>query len=159
MLTPFTLEDFQVESNQIENIFRRYAQLEPELATLEAFLLRKAPLQVGDLSNLVSVFTLSRDRIRDLVGLDVRVGNHVAPRGDPTIPERLTEILAAAKFDAGSEQAYLVHRAYEDLHPYTDGNGRSGRALWLYAMGGIGGAPLGFLHHWYYQSLEFGGIR
>lgn len=44
--------------------------------------------------------------------------------------------------------------AYETLHPFTDGNGRSGRALWLWAMGGIHRAPLGFLHHFYYQALQ-----
>jgi hypothetical protein len=35
--------------------------------------------------------------------------------------------------------------------PTTDGNGRSGRALWLWCMRGR--APLGFLHQFYYQTL------
>ena len=35
-----------------------------------------------------------------------------------------------------------------------DGNGRSGRVLWLYNMGGIERVPLGFLHTFYYQALD-----
>ena len=37
---------------------------------------------------------------------------------------------------------------------------QAGNVLWLHGMGGIKRAPLGFLHHWYYQSLEAGrGVR
>ena len=67
----------------------------------------------------------------------------------------LGEILADAVDECSS--AYVLHCRYESLHPFTDGNGRSGRALWLWMMGGIEEAPLGFLHTWYYQSLEAGG--
>lgn len=50
---------------------------------------------------------------------------------------------------------YDVHQQYETLHPFTDGNGRSGRALWLWQMIRDGQrAQLGFLHTWYYQSLR-----
>ena len=44
-----------------------------------------------------------------------------------------------------------THVRYELLHPFLDGNGRSGRALWLWLMGQ---APLGFLHTFYYQTLS-----
>jgi Fic family protein len=41
-----------------------------------------------------------------------------------------------------------------------DGNGRSGRAIWLWQMlRQEGGAPLGFLHHFYYQTLEAQDVR
>ena len=49
---------------------------------------------------------------------------------------------------------FAVHVAYENLHPFMNGNGRSGRALWLWHMGGIEKVPLGFLRTWYYQSLQ-----
>jgi hypothetical protein len=89
-------------------------------------------------------------RLRDRAGLDVRVGNHFPPPGGADIPYKLAGIIAQAK---ALRHPYDTHRAYESLHPFTDGNGRSGRALWLHMMGGVHHAPLGFLHHWYYQSL------
>mgnify|MGYP001563845908 CR=1 FL=1 len=49
---------------------------------------------------------------------------------------------------------WRAHCFYETLRPYTDGNGRSGRVIWLWMMGGIENAPLGFLPHFYYQTLE-----
>ena len=45
---------------------------------------------------------------------------------------------------------------YETLHPFMDGNGRSGRILWAWQMIEHNIAPglsLGFLHAYYYQTL------
>lgn len=56
--------------------------------------------------------------------------------------------------NSGRDGAYRCHVVYETLHPFTDGNGRSGRAVWLRQMGWIVRAPLGFLHHFYYQTLQ-----
>ncbi len=80
----------------------------------------------------------------------MRVGNHIAPPGGAGIVAGLNKILDA--IEQNSLDAYEAHVAYEDLHPFTDGNGRSGRALWLWMKGGQ--APLGFLHEFYYQALE-----
>lgn len=51
---------------------------------------------------------------------------------------------------------YKIHLLYEDLHPFTDGNGRSGRAIWLWQMERQGGTRLSFLHWWYYATLAKG---
>lgn len=82
-------------------------------------------------------------------GLNVVVGRYRPPLGGPNIRATLQKLLRHP------HDPYLIHQAYEALHPFTDGNGRSGRALWLHMMGGPDAVPLGFLHTWYYQSLRF----
>ena len=85
----------------------------------------------------------------------VRVGNHIAPPSGPKIVEEFDLLLKQIANDALTQWA--AHVAYETLHPYTDGNGRSGRAVWLWHMQSRGeldrALALGFLHTFYYQTL------
>ena len=48
------------------------------------------------------------------------------------------------------------HQRYETLHPFMDGNGRSGRALWAWQRLQRGESPfaLGFLWAYYYETLQ-----
>ncbi len=142
----WTLEDFIQESNKIEGILREPTQ--EEVSAYEEFLSLER-IQVEHLEAFVSAIQPGAI-LRKQQGQNVRVGNHFPPAGGPIIEENLIQLLNIITF----QTPYTKHKAYEDLHPFTDGNGRSGRVLWLWQMGGISKTPLGFLHHFYYQALS-----
>lgn len=138
------LVDFVTESNRIEGIIRPPTM--EELVVHEAFLALTKP-GVADMTSLVFVLQPGA-LLRDQVGRDVRVGNYYPPPGGLHVRNDLRLLLGRL----GEHTPHSAHLAYEALHPFTDGNGRSGRALWLWMM--RGDAPLGFLHHFYYQTLR-----
>jgi len=141
------LKGFIWESNRIEGILRNPTQ--EEIAAHEILLANKE-VTVRDLEAFVSIIQPGAI-LRRRIGLDVRVGNFYPPIGGPEIELRLEELLQRIHPNRPSN-SYQTHLTYEQLHPFTDGNGRSGRALWLWQIGGK--APLGFLHSFYYQTLE-----
>ena len=138
------MTDFVKESNRIEGINREPTELE---VNAHREFLTLTNIRIEDLQNLVAVLQPDA-KLRVKAGMDVCVGGYTAPRGGPEIYERLSNLLRSMQ----RHGAYHTHLAYERLHPFTDGNGRSGRALWLWQMNG--NAPLGFLHHFYYQTLQ-----
>lgn len=138
----FSLGAFIDESNRIEGIYRTSAA---EIGAHLDFLELKA-ITIVDLEEFVSVIQPGA-MLRRNAYQNVRVGKHIPPSGGPQIEIRLLALLE----DTESMGVWQTHLAYENLHPFTDGNGRSGRVLWLWMMGG--NAPLGFLHQFYYQTL------
>lgn len=147
-MTDRALYNFLMESNAIEGIHRTPSSIE---LGISRHFLSLDKILLGDVQNIVDVFQPGA-RIRDRIGMDVRVGNHVPPMGGWDIPEKLTAILNKANPNRHAFGAYTTHHEYLTLHPFLDGNGRSGRLLWLWQMNGR--APLGFLHTWYYQTLQ-----
>ncbi len=137
---------FVRESNKIEGIHRDPTK--DEIRRLQNFV-GLPKLTVEDVVDFVK-FTQPNAVLRDNISVSgVRVGNHIAPKSGPEIRHYLGVILGDANM---GKSAYEVHTRYLTLHPFTDGNGRSARAIWLWTMNGR--APLGFLHQFYYQALD-----
>ncbi len=143
------LYNFIVESNRIEGILRAPTY---EEITAHDLLLAAPTLTVPAIKQFV--WLTAKAEIRDRFGMNVRVGDHLPLPGGPGIPEMLAELLMFVVCD--KVDPYRGHVAYETLHPFMDGNGRSGRAIWVWHMHRLGRDPfsLGFLHHFYYQALS-----
>lgn len=152
METDTGLIAFIAESNAIEGIASE--PTEEEIDATDKFL-RLRKLTIIALKKLVSVYQ-SDAVLRDQIGLNVCVGNYVAPNGGPQIKLDLEYLLSDITSCPNDFSPYAFHHEYESLHPFTDGNGRSGRAIWAWHMIRVGRNPfeLPFLHRFYYQSLE-----
>lgn len=139
---------FVRESNKIEGIKR-----EPTMEEMEEHLrfMAQDEISINDLARFVAVYQPNAT-LRLLPNQNVRIGGYYPPKGSQYVGEQLKDIIEMANRNRGDKGvAYRVHVDYEKLHPFMDGNGRSGRVLWLWMMQE---APLGFLHTWYYQSLS-----
>ncbi len=135
---------FVTESNKIEGILRT-----PTAAEINEFhrFMELGAMNVNELERFVKVYQPDA-KLRDKPNLNVRVGNHYPPSGGPEIRRELAVLLNSDK------NPFQTHIAYETLHPFTDGNGRSGRMLWAWQMRNSPRLDLGFLHAFYYQTLN-----
>lgn len=150
----FSLEDFVEESNRIEGM--HYVKAVEVEAHRE--LLAVKNLRLEDMQRFVTAVQPGAI-LRDKQGLNVRVGTYYPPEGGPKIKTALCELLDKANAIRNNHFEYDtdwgIHVSYEKLHPFTDGNGRSSRALWLWMNHGH--APIGFLHQFYYETLQMMG--
>ncbi|MEE9499624.1 MAG: Fic family protein [Nitrospinaceae bacterium] len=152
------LRQFLTESNKIEGIKRPREWMYKEVENA-AYFLKGETVTIHGLKDLVRALQPGA-KLRDKPGMDVMVGSHFPPRGGPRIAGELETLLDRyLNPNARIASPAYIHQWCESLHPFTDGNGRSGRMLWLWQMvnQGHGYRPeWGFLRHFYYQSLEHG---
>lgn len=140
---------FIQESNGIEGIYHSVNGLQ---ITLYETLLGFPQITLNDLMNFVHI-TDGTVKLRDVVGLNVEVGDFVPPSGGPEITEQLKLILHSINTD--SKTPFQNYKDYETLHPFTDVNGRSGRILWLWQVLNHDHKYYGsFLHSFHYQALR-----
>jgi Fic family protein len=147
------LHSFIEESNRIEGI---NGVTDLEVDAHAAFLALKR-IRVADVVGFVETVAGAEPRFRE--GRNVRVGNHFPQPGGEGIRVGLQEVLKRANdSNPDLDTPWAVHVAYERLHPFMDGNGRSGRVLWAWMRLKEGRDPflLGFLHAAYYEALEAG---
>jgi len=139
------LMEFAKESNRIEGITNAEAN-ERMFEKLEAFLKFK---------ELTAVRVCGFNEwgvLRRNAGMDVRIGGRSCLPGGDSLKHHFALIIHTLR----ERSAFVNHVEFERLHPFTDGNGRTGRAIWLWQMVNQNGydLSLGFLNKWYYQSLE-----
>lgn len=142
------IADMVRETNRIEGILRPPT---PEEIEEHRRFVNLEELTLTEFVRFVGVYQPDA-RIRDTVGLNVYVGDHVPPPGGLHIPQLLQDLVD--RCNAGKVSPWAAHVEYETLHPFTDGNGRSGRALWYNLMRANRMVGLGFLHAFYYQTLS-----
>lgn len=124
------------ESFRIEGLSLGVEEFEYENSLMKDFL-NLDSLTIKDLDNFVNKMTavtryktFNGQMLRKYAGMNVRVGDYIAPEGGSSLMESFEDLLTG--INNGSISASDAHVQYERLHPFMDGNGRSGRALWLW---------------------------
>jgi hypothetical protein len=150
VLSRLEAKRFIKESNLIEGITRS-----PHGAEINAFIkfVHLENMTVESVEQYVRF--IQPGAVLRINGQTCTVGRHVPPAGGMTIYYALQELLE--RMNKGYVLPAEAHCAYETLHPFTDGNGRSGRALWVWQnikAGDYAFVQRGFLHEWYYRSLD-----
>jgi hypothetical protein len=139
------------ESLRIEGIVR--PPTVDEIAEHQRFMNLES-LSISELEAFLKVFRPGA-RLRLYPGQDnIIVGSHVPPKSGEHIAAQLQALLSAV--NARQIDWWSAHVEFETLHPFSDGNGRLGRAIAsnLLRISSPSRLELGFLHAFYLQTLN-----
>ena len=141
---------FAAESNKIEGIFGG-DRADAHAVALDIFLSLDKPT-IEDLKRFVKMLEPSVT-YRPESRVNVTIGGKTG-----MISESIQENLLPLLVNVYEDNIYpnVVHLKYEAIHPFSDCNGRSGRALWLWQMVKFYRyqGDLGFLHAYYYETFR-----
>lgn len=164
MMTPEELEIIRIEVTNNMSITRHVK----ESNLIEQIKRDPTPGEIEEMKRFINLYEISFDNVIKFVsiyepkaklrakkGMDAFVGDHIPPGGGAGMGYKVMDILS--DIEPTKESAFEIHNRYESLHPFTDGNGRSGRAIWLWQMTKFYRhvPKLSFLQTYYYQSLSF----
>lgn len=91
--------------------------------------------------------------LRDQAGMNLRAGFYIPTPGGPSV--RVTLLNLIGDINHQSVSPYDAHCQFMALLPFMDGNGLTGRALWLYHRLLMDqGVPHKFLRNWYVDCLQ-----
>jgi hypothetical protein len=139
------------ESLRIEGIVRR--PTDEEIAEHRRFI-HLETLSIFELEAFLKIFRPGA-RLRLYPGQDnIRVGSHVPPMSGDHIAAQLKALLM--DINARKIDWWSAHLEFETLHPFSDGNGRLGRAIASNMLRTTDPSrlDLGFLHAFYLQTLN-----
>jgi hypothetical protein len=148
--------NFIVESFAIEGL--NYHALSPSqkdnVLNAHTRFFQDDPLTLDSLKDFVA-YVEPKAQLRTTPGQDVTVAEHVPMRGGEQVKHALIALLQQASTDRRPRNivAFDYYWRYLYLHPFTDCNGRSARALWAHLRGGIG--EEGFLAQFHYNALTW----
>jgi hypothetical protein len=146
------LTDYTVASNFIEGIDRDPVALEREVNALDE-LIGTPSLGSVEMLRFLSVVEPTA-RIRAGAKDGVAVGSHVAPAGGPHMYREVADLLI--DISRSDTNPVFTYAAWQHLHPLTDGNGRTGRALYAWQnINRRNRIPLpSFVHDYHYEVLS-----
>jgi hypothetical protein len=141
-LAKFEPVKFITDSNAIEDIYGE-AEIEQSLLAWNA-LDKSDKLSHYDICRTQKVITLNqadlkpnwRGYYRNVSGVNVQVGDRVAPSAD-----KVEQLMEAWLNELFKMPPLIAHMRFESIHPFADGNGRTGRMIYWWHCNKLGLNP------------------